>query len=447
MNSSKNKSEQVPLSIGEKVRKARLEQRMTQEGLSEGLFSKSYVSAVELGKMQPSFKALQLLAERLNVPLAYFLDEVVESSQEHEVGLAFFRLNMLLSPYVDYCPGTVEQLICWLQQQCLTPFQQAELVMFEGRLAIITGQLARSLALFKKAENAWKELNLPENVSQALLWQGHTLITGQNWLPALEPLKTGLNLVKAQEIHSPQLRLEFYSLLITAYRNLKDFDEMDKLKAEAWGLSQQLSNPRNHSKVYIEISDLCRQRRDYKTAQHFLSIAQGIQNGMKIRAILRQLYYDYGKVYSQNSRFVEAIDSYQQVITHTMPIINEPTSVFACNELARMYLEYQMFDEALEVTKFAIDLVDKNHLHTEAGLVSITMGQVYEKMGKRDEADQLFTRGLEQLERSTRSADMADAYFAYGKVFVERGDNQKGINFFNQAYQVLRQRDALPNKA
>ena len=48
---------------------------MTQEELAAPTFSKSYISAVERGKMTPSIPALRLLAERLNVSLAYLLGE------------------------------------------------------------------------------------------------------------------------------------------------------------------------------------------------------------------------------------------------------------------------------------------------------------------------------------------------------------------------------------
>jgi transcriptional regulator with XRE-family HTH domain len=48
---------------------------MTQQELAGTTYSKSYISAVERGKMTPSFQALRLLAARLNVNLSYLLGE------------------------------------------------------------------------------------------------------------------------------------------------------------------------------------------------------------------------------------------------------------------------------------------------------------------------------------------------------------------------------------
>jgi len=61
--------------LGERLRDARYAAHLTQEGLAGKTFSKSYISAVERGKMTPSISALRLLADRLGVTLAYLLGE------------------------------------------------------------------------------------------------------------------------------------------------------------------------------------------------------------------------------------------------------------------------------------------------------------------------------------------------------------------------------------
>jgi ribosome-binding protein aMBF1 (putative translation factor) len=63
------------LPIAERVRQARLAARLTQEELGGGIFSRSYLSAVERGKMLPSIPALAVLAGRLGVPMSFLLGE------------------------------------------------------------------------------------------------------------------------------------------------------------------------------------------------------------------------------------------------------------------------------------------------------------------------------------------------------------------------------------
>jgi transcriptional regulator with XRE-family HTH domain len=65
------------LAIGERVRVARLAARQTQSQLVGERYSKSYLSAVEHGKLTPSLQALEFLATRLGLPISSLLTERV----------------------------------------------------------------------------------------------------------------------------------------------------------------------------------------------------------------------------------------------------------------------------------------------------------------------------------------------------------------------------------
>lgn len=62
-------------SLAERLRAARRAAGETQQEVAGERFSKSYLSAIERGKMTPSVHALEFLAGRLKVPLAYLLGE------------------------------------------------------------------------------------------------------------------------------------------------------------------------------------------------------------------------------------------------------------------------------------------------------------------------------------------------------------------------------------
>lgn len=64
--------------VGEKIRDLRRKLGLTQEQLARPELTKSYVSQVELGRIRPSQKALEIMALRLGKPLGYFLDNEEE---------------------------------------------------------------------------------------------------------------------------------------------------------------------------------------------------------------------------------------------------------------------------------------------------------------------------------------------------------------------------------
>ncbi|MGZ4106420.1 MAG: helix-turn-helix domain-containing protein, partial [Tumebacillaceae bacterium] len=80
------------VSLGQKIRQRRLEKKMTQTQLAEGLVSASAISQIESDKINPSYKLLCKIAERLEVPLDFFLseeEEYLEHSTSHKLAKTF----------------------------------------------------------------------------------------------------------------------------------------------------------------------------------------------------------------------------------------------------------------------------------------------------------------------------------------------------------------------
>ncbi len=67
------------MSLGEKLRQARLEAGLSQRALSGETITRNMLSQIENGSAQPSMATLQYLAGQLQKPVSYFLEEAVPS--------------------------------------------------------------------------------------------------------------------------------------------------------------------------------------------------------------------------------------------------------------------------------------------------------------------------------------------------------------------------------
>ena len=72
------------MSLGEKLRQARLEAGLSQRALCGEEITRNMLSRIENGAAQPSMRTLQYLAAQLGKPLSFFLDEqsVVSANQQ-----------------------------------------------------------------------------------------------------------------------------------------------------------------------------------------------------------------------------------------------------------------------------------------------------------------------------------------------------------------------------
>src|ERR671939_376819 len=64
----------LPSSLGERIRAARLTRGMTLADVACGDFSPSFLSLVEQGKSGLSLRSLELIAQRLELPVSYFFE-------------------------------------------------------------------------------------------------------------------------------------------------------------------------------------------------------------------------------------------------------------------------------------------------------------------------------------------------------------------------------------
>lgn len=79
------------LTLGQKVRKARLEKNFSQSELVGTFITRNMLSKIENDSANPSLKTIEYLAEKLEKPISYFLDNsiVIENKKKNSIELAF----------------------------------------------------------------------------------------------------------------------------------------------------------------------------------------------------------------------------------------------------------------------------------------------------------------------------------------------------------------------
>jgi transcriptional regulator with XRE-family HTH domain len=65
----------LQLRVGERIRLARRQRGLSLAELGNEALSRSFLSLVERGRTRISLRALELVADRLELPLGYFVDE------------------------------------------------------------------------------------------------------------------------------------------------------------------------------------------------------------------------------------------------------------------------------------------------------------------------------------------------------------------------------------
>lgn len=63
------------MKLGQKIKAARIRRKMTQAALAGNVITRNMLSAIENGKANPSLETVQYLANKLEIPLSFFLSD------------------------------------------------------------------------------------------------------------------------------------------------------------------------------------------------------------------------------------------------------------------------------------------------------------------------------------------------------------------------------------
>ena len=152
--------------LGQKLKEARLERRMTQAALAEGIVTRNMLSRMEHGAVLPSLPVICALAERLEVSVGYLIDD-------HDDGMASRNRRLLDMIGEEFAEGHYD--VCLNFCQCLTDYEEQRdgieaLCRFRlAEEAMYRGELNEALKAFSQL--AKESASVGVSVSDCVLYR------------------------------------------------------------------------------------------------------------------------------------------------------------------------------------------------------------------------------------------------------------------------------------
>ena len=190
------------MTLGEKIKKARRDKKMTQSELCHGKITRNMLSAIECGKATPSLDTVKYIASRLSLPLSYLVSDddnlftyAKQAEMKHIKGAYKAKNYTACIEHITRLPDSDDEL--------------------EFLLASSYFELGRSLLLRGSIKSAAKNLALAKEHSIKTIYDTEKI-------SSLLPLYTAL----ATNIQAPLLELD-----VAAYqKNLFDTFDIEFFK-------------------------------------------------------------------------------------------------------------------------------------------------------------------------------------------------------------------------
>jgi HTH-type transcriptional regulator, quorum sensing regulator NprR len=423
----------TPSPLGQRIRKARHELGLSLAAVAGSDFSRAFLNQVELGRAQPSTQTLRVIAQRLQRPIEYFLEDPGDSTAALELALAEAEIGMHQGD-----AARAESLMT----RILARPVPAEL-RTRAQLTLATAQLRQgrpqeALPVLEEAIAAaeragWHQLlvELYDRLGSAhyLLRRAHT--AGRWFEKALECYQSA-------GLTDPVLRARILGHRANLHYVAGQPAEAIAAYESAIAAAEQVLDMPALAGIYEGLAVSLQQTGQYARA---LSYAQ---KGLRIFETLRdvrmagQLRLNMGEMLLQQGRVAEAERLFSDGADHLRRIGESELLPLLVVGMAESALERKDLHRASDLIEEAIDLETRSSDPIATVAVHRVAGRVAHARQRREPAHRHFERALE-VAATIDSPDLrARVTYDFARALEEDGDAAQAALRFRQAYEAGR---------
>lgn len=438
--------------LGSRLRQARLRLSMTQSEVARDRFSVSYISAVERGQIRPSLGALEVLSERLEVPLEDLLgnqpltgavgsitrDQVADRRQEEAEARLSAAQALSYQRKYQASNDMVRQIA--LSHLSNTGALEARRLLTYNFIELGMGEDARREALdgITIAERNGDEearARLRNELGNAYL------LTRKNQL-ALEQYKLAYDAIVQKLALDPMFELNVLYNLGVVNSQLGNNDDAIGYLRRAVELSQDVNHPERLGEILWNLSVTYQAQGDAAHAKLYALRSLAAFERAANEALTARAYTRLGRATAQANQIEDALVYLQTAQTLAERQGDAYGLAEARRSLAAVYISQGRLDDAASAAEEALGLADgvgEVILRAEARL---TMATLQQAQGRTGDAQKSYDTAISMLQSAEAPQHLADALASYSTFLDQHGESQRAFDLLKQAWRL---RESLAN--
>lgn len=434
----------MKMTIGEKVRKARKEQKLTQSQLAGDEMTKSMLSQIENNNASPSMKNLRHLANKLGKPIAYFLEESYQeratidnhdntSLPIEEINQLFKEANILMDKLeMEKAKEILEGLLDQYTFDKKSKIYGDIILMLGSCLSYLT-EFERSEKYIKEAINIFENDQLYIEAAKAYMDLALRSSLNFNYKESLEILDKAYAIYEKSVKEDIFFEVEFLRVKALFLSAIGNIDETLSVLNSAINMS-------NKTNLYYKSDDLYRLRASlYLLKEEYDSFVYNIEKARKFAeftennmslSLIEFILAVYENDIGNPSKALERLSQGKNFFRNDFYFYNL--------EKARSLYLLERYYEALEMSN-KIDY-SQPIIHT-ADFLNLWRGKVYEglilhKLGRSTEGIKVVNAGIEKMKTMPPSKYLAFGYKSLSEIYSDIEDYENAFNMLKNANAI-----------
>lgn len=413
-------------SIGERLKAARTARGLTQERLAAGIATKGFISQVERNQTNPSLPRLRLLADRLGLPLAYFVQGPAQADSNYVMKAAELAIRAGE-------PRRALALLDEIVEDELAADERANGRRLRGMALLAAGRSSNGLRILQEAAAM---APADDAVLSAAIYAEIGAALGEQELfnASVEASLRSLQWLDRARHPDLDVKARVLTNIANAWYRLGKTDQAVNYFEQALVAATDGENLLRMANAHMALGITARATGQLQAAIRHSDRALAIHHRLGHEQIANRILNNLGDVYYAQGNVKEARRLQTQCLERGRQTKEHVAVAAAAAELARYALTDGQLEEALAMAREAGRAAERAGNHVFHARALALEGMVAAKKGRQAAADRVFRRAFDILRARGAVAEMAETCARYSDVLRERRDAGGALTFMRMAY-------------
>ena len=428
----------VPVTLGQRVRQARVARGLTQSELADSRFSKQYVSQIERDQLRPTDATLRWIADRLEVD-PQFLATGVDGRELERVESVVARGEASLEAR-DYAEAiTLLAGVAETLPPEAAPDLELRALLAESWARMYIGEMREALPLLTRARELVEDSVFSDvDRAEVLFRLGCCRYRLASVSTALALFNEALDLAERSGIPCDRLRSKIFGWRSRCYRRQRDWEAAREDVERALELAEALDDRRATADAYFLGALVSERRGQWVAARSYAERAKVIYEEIDDRANTGKLLTTLGGLTFLLGKPNESIPLFKKAFAVALEVGSDADAAQAVSSLAQVHLRTGQLELAEQQAGHALDLLaDRVDFIDEIGNAQLVLGRSLLEQGRLEEAEEKFRAAEESFEQLSSASHKAAAWTAQAELAVRRGEKEGAIQLYQRAVEAL----------
>jgi tetratricopeptide (TPR) repeat protein len=419
----------MKVTLGRKIREARMRKGLTQTELAQGLVTPSMISQIESDKATPSYHLLQGIAERLEVPLEFFLtdfDRFVEQQSTFQLAKSYLAGSN--------CKAAIECLTRLLRDEP-TFIPQAE-IRFHLALAYL--QLKEWSQARTHFEMVLEDALQQEYTYLAIQCYAHLGTIAcqlQEYEIAIHHWKQSYRLSQSFELVDPFETGYIAQCLADVYAKIGNSDLANRYLQESFTWLKPNETFDGYAATYRELAQTCHNRGYYNLAMQYAMTATALNrySSMMRQVLVTQI--QFARQLDRDGKREDAVAALEECAKTAARLHLPDLQWQAYQALAEVMLQHGHYEEARTAVETAQTFVAQDSVEQADSL--FLLGTIAQAAGHEEQALQSLQNAVHIYEQHQHALGLTKTYRQLGMMYQEKNESQIAAQYLDKMREML----------